>query len=144
MKTGESLSRLDKSFLKIGIDFFAGTYETEDGKERSFYTLHLYLNDSASTHNPVPEEEHANPKSDQETACCPDGAVIGGATSFLSRDLKRRIDVEPKIGRVLIFQQKGLLHCGDEVTAGTKFTMRTDLMYEFQLDDDNDGEIVFG
>lgn len=32
--------------------------------------------------------------------------------------------------RVLIFQQRDLLHSVDEVTAGTKLTMRTDVMYK--------------
>jgi hypothetical protein len=46
--------------------------------------------------------------------------------------MKRRLDVHPKAGRVLLFQHKGLLHSGDYVTAGTKYTMRTDLMYELE------------
>jgi len=31
---------------------------------------------------------------------------------------------------VLIFQHRGLLHSGDEVLEGIKYTMRTDLMFE--------------
>jgi len=31
---------------------------------------------------------------------------------------------------VLVFQQRMLVHSGEEVTAGTKFTMRTDCMFE--------------
>jgi hypothetical protein len=82
-----------------------GQYTTPDGKESSFYTLHLYLNDSV--------------------AC--GGDLEGGATSFHSRDLK--MDVDPKAGRVLIFQHSGLLHSGAEVHQGIKYTLRTDLMY---------------
>jgi hypothetical protein len=37
------------------------------------------------------------------------------------------------MGRVLIFQHKGLIHSGEPVTAGTKYTMRTDIMYERML-----------
>jgi hypothetical protein len=49
--------------------------------------------------------------------------------------MKRRLDVDPKVGRMLLFQHKGLLHSGDYVTAGVKYTMRTDLMYELKLPD---------
>ena len=47
-----------------------------------------------------------------------------------SGEVQKRLDVVPKMGRVLIFQQRDLLHSGDDVTAGTKLTMRTDLMYK--------------
>ena len=56
--------------------------------------------------------------------------LVGGATSFLSGDSSRRVDVNPKAGRVLIFQHRWLFHCGDDVVKGTKYTMRTDIMYE--------------
>jgi hypothetical protein len=82
-----------------------GTYETPDRRERSYFTLHLYLSDAA-------EKD-------------------GGATAFHSMSMHTAKDVKvfPKQGRVLIFQHRGLLHSGDEVTGGTKYTMRTDLMY---------------
>ncbi|KAF2813028.1 oxidoreductase domain-containing protein, partial [Mytilinidion resinicola] len=86
-----------------------GTYETPDFKERSYFTLHLYLNDASS-----------DPKGQ---------SLQGGSTTFHAYDMKRRIDVEPKIGRVLLFQHKFLLHSGDDVTQGTKLTMRTDVMF---------------
>lgn len=56
--------------------------------------------------------------------------LVGGATSFLSGDEKRKVDVDPKAGRVLIFQHRRLFHSGDDVVKGTKYTMRTDIMYE--------------
>jgi hypothetical protein len=77
--------------------------------ERSYFTLHLYLND--------PEG-----KDGQEP-------LKGGATTFHSWNMQERIDVIPKVGRVLMFQHRGLLHSGDDVVSGTKLTMRTDLMY---------------
>jgi hypothetical protein len=40
------------------------------------------------------------------------------------------MDVDPKAGRVLIFQHRNLYHSGDDVLAGVKYTMRTDIMYE--------------
>ena len=86
-----------------------GSYVTPDRSERSFFTLHLYLNDSAVE----------NETSD----------LRGGATTFHSWNMQRRLDVHPKTGRVLIFQHMELLHSGNDVLAGTKLTMRTDLMY---------------
>jgi hypothetical protein len=77
----------------------------------------------------------------------PDEEILqGGATTFHgSRDQEARLDADPKIGRVLIFQQRRLLHSGDEVIRGTKYTMRSDLMYS--LDESERGEedgVVFG
>lgn len=81
-------------------------YTTPDGKEISFFTLHLYLNEST-----------------------PANKLTGGATTFHSYDMQRSLDVDPKVGRVLIFQQRDLLHSGADVTGGIKFTLRTDIMY---------------
>lgn len=85
---------------------YDGSYETPDGKETSYMTLHLYLNEST-----------------------PENKFQGGATKFHSHNMRRSLDVEPKVGRVLIFQHRGLLHSGADVTAGIKLTLRTDLMY---------------
>lgn len=88
-----------------------GCFFTPDNSERSCYTLHLYLNESDPT--------------------APEGPLKGGSTTFHS--LREGVDgynVEPKNGRVLIFQQRGLLHSGEDVSSGVKFTMRTDLMYK--------------
>ncbi|KAG8831116.1 hypothetical protein FRC17_003644 [Serendipita sp. 399] len=121
-------------FLKYGKgQFFKehcdGSYAT--GSEKSFVTLHLYLNDSVqaltpppvtstTAHFPVPVPDPDVEKPELE----------GGATPFYSPDMTRRIDVDPKTGRVLLFQHSHLLHSGDYVTSGIKYTMRTDLMYE--------------
>jgi hypothetical protein len=43
-----------------------------------------------------------------------------------------RLDVNPKMGSVLLFQHAHLLHSGDDVISGTKITLRTDLMYKDQ------------
>ncbi|KAI1370496.1 hypothetical protein F4677DRAFT_350626 [Hypoxylon crocopeplum] len=84
---------------------------TEDGHAvLTHYTLHLYLNDSKQE---VGEEAE----------------LVGGATSFLSSNQERRLDVDPKAGRVLIFQHRRLYHSGDDVKQGVKYTMRTDIMY---------------
>ncbi|KFA53344.1 hypothetical protein S40293_06653 [Stachybotrys chartarum IBT 40293] len=85
-------------------------YEADGKTFQTHYTLHLYLNDSA---------EYS-----------PNSELVGGATSFLSRDRKRRIDVNPKAGSVLIFQHKRLLHEGATVQKGEKFTARMDILYD--------------
>jgi acetyl/propionyl-CoA carboxylase alpha subunit len=54
----------------------------------------------------------------------------GGATRFWTPDKKKFLDVEPKVGRVLVFQQRMLVHSGEEVMEGLKITMRTDCMFE--------------
>ncbi|KAI0098041.1 oxidoreductase domain-containing protein [Nemania sp. FL0031] len=85
---------------------------TADGHYvQTHMTVHLYLNDS---------QQVVGSGAD----------LVGGATSFLSRDNTRKLDVDPKAGRVLIFQHALLRHCGDSVTAGTKYTVRTDIMYK--------------
>ncbi|KAI8633557.1 oxidoreductase domain-containing protein [Xylariaceae sp. FL1651] len=80
---------------------------------QTYMTVHLYLNDS---------QQVVGPRAD----------LIGGATSFLSRDDTRNIDVDPKAGRVLIFQHSRLRHAGADVKAGTKYTVRTDIMYKLR------------
>jgi hypothetical protein len=87
-----------------------GNYVTPDQKERSYFTLHLYLNDSKNQ----PEGE----------------TLVGGATTFWSWDSRHRLDVNPKMGSVLIFQHDELVHSGDDVLSGVKITLRTDLMYK--------------
>ncbi|KAI9732556.1 MAG: hypothetical protein M1834_003891 [Cirrosporium novae-zelandiae] len=82
-----------------------GTYRTPAGNETSFFTFHLYLNEL-------------------------EGNLPGGATTFHSYNMDRRLDVKPKPGRVLIFQQQGLLHSGDDLNEGVKYTVRSDMMYK--------------
>ncbi|CAH0038008.1 unnamed protein product [Clonostachys solani] len=89
-------------------------YEEDGTRFETQYTFHLYLNDSAEI--------------------SPESELEGGATSFLSWDKQRRIDVNPKAGSVLVFQHKGLLHAGNEVLKGEKFTVRTDLLYKWVED----------
>ncbi|KAF5540377.1 oxidoreductase containing protein [Fusarium phyllophilum] len=90
-------------------------YTGGPGKEfETFYTVHLYLNDSVEN----------DPASELE----------GGATSFLDRKGEKRVDVNPKTGSVLIFQHRGLFHEGATVQRGIKYTMRTDILYEWVPD----------
>lgn len=96
-------------------------YTDENGREfQTHYTIQLYLNDSAEN----------DPNSD----------LVGGATAFLTRKSDGRVDVNPKAGSVLIFQHSGLLHEGARVEKGTKYTMRTDVLYEFIPDTETKDE----
>jgi hypothetical protein len=86
-----------------------GSYETPDHTERSYFTLHLYLNDAVGKDGKKQLE--------------------GGATTFFNGSMTNRIDVTPKVGRVLLFQHRLMIHSGDDVVRGTKLTLRTDIMY---------------
>ncbi|KAJ2971981.1 hypothetical protein NUW58_g9281 [Xylaria curta] len=98
-------------FFKPHCDGAYGETTPEGDFVQTYITVHLYLNDS-------------------QQVVGPDADLVGGATTFLSRDNSRRIDVDPKAGRVLIFQHSQLRHSGDDVKAGTKYTVRTDIMYK--------------
>ena len=96
-----------KMLLTASPAHFDATHTGSKDEEASFITMHLYLNE--------PDE---------------DSMLEGGATRFHAMDgSKRHLDVEPKTGRVLLFQHEGLLHSGANVTRGVKYSMRTDLMY---------------
>lgn len=84
----------------------------EGGVLKTLFTVHLYLNDSKAE---VGDEAE----------------LVGGATTLFSSDEKRRFDVNPKAGRVLIFQHAGVLHSGDDVKSGVKYSVRSDIVYRF-------------
>lgn len=88
-----------------------GHYVGRDGSEKSFLTVHLYLNGGG--------------QGDEE--------IKGGATRFgidFENPKEDKLDVNPKIGSVLIFQQRDMYHEGVEVRKGIKYTLRTDVIYE--------------
>lgn len=68
-----------------------------------------------------------------------DGAMEGGATRFLHLDGEQRLgpapddevlaSVAPEPGLCLLFFQPGLLHEGEDLRAGVKHILRTDVMY---------------
>ncbi|KAL1749079.1 hypothetical protein HDZ31DRAFT_28392, partial [Schizophyllum fasciatum] len=88
----------------------------EDGQTyKSFVTIHLYLSVNASSPAGVGEGGEM---------------LTGGATRFWTPNKKHYLDVEPRVGRVLIFQQRMLVHSGEPVSGGIKYTMRGDLLYE--------------
>ena len=65
-----------------------------------------------------------------------DAEVEGGATRISQgrRDRLSFVDIEPKKGRVLIFQQRGLYHSGEDVTKGVKYALRSDFMFRHTED----------
>ncbi|KAK0671769.1 hypothetical protein QBC41DRAFT_218561 [Cercophora samala] len=80
---------------------------------KTLFTVHIYLNDCKATAEDPDSTE-----------------LVGGATTLFSSDEKRRYDVECKAGRVLVFQHSAVLHSGDEVKQGVKFSVRSDVLYE--------------
>lgn len=54
----------------------------------------------------------------------------GGETVFMDDDNAWKHAYVPKKGSALIFDQE-LLHCGNEVTKGKKYCVRTDVMFQF-------------
>jgi len=103
------------SFLRYGPGHFFrehmdGQLELPDGR-KSRVTIQIYLNGSDSD------------------------VVKGGTTRFWDpkgylKDREKYLDIEPKMGRALIFQQRGLLHSGETIQQGLKYAMRTDFMFE--------------
>ncbi|KAJ5108818.1 Prolyl 4-hydroxylase alpha subunit [Penicillium angulare] len=153
-------------FLRYeGGDYFRphwdGCYVTSDGKERSLFTIHLYLNGEGEQDmgELLPEIERAEKKNalfvkdgevdlmdvgDESESESEDGSggaarvatdsnketLLGGATSFTDDyRAKQVVRVFPKTGSILIFQQRNLMHCGDDVFRGVKYTLRSDVMY---------------
>lgn len=116
-----TVSRLrELRFLRYGPGHFFkrhadGTYISDDKSEVSYYTLQLYLNGGDSA------------------------TLKGGATRFWPNPRLRRgarmdedvyVDVEPRMGRVLIFSQSDLIHSGEEVRFGVKYNIRADVLYK--------------
>ena len=88
-----------------GGEYFAphrdGTYVREDGGDRSFVTVLIYLNQGFE----------------------------GGETTFLHcRDFDKKVPYVPETGSVLLFQHD-ILHEGSLLRSGTKYIIRTDVMY---------------
>jgi len=105
-----------------------GSYVTPDGKEISYLTIHVYLNGDVTN-----IEDDATEHIKQQKAKVPidELPLQGGATRFFEpRAMMRYFDVLPETGACLVFQHRGLVHSGEDVLQGTKYTLRTDVMYE--------------
>ncbi len=73
--------------------------------------------------------------------------MVGGETTFLrvgsKKDFEKkenRVPVKPKAGSVLVFQHD-ILHEGSEVKEGRKYTIRMDVLYEYD-DEANNSDLV--
>ena len=132
IKRGEvwKFTRLNERmrFLKyVGGEYFRphcdGTYETPDRTERSYVTLHLYLNNAGVVKSKDLDKKEMKRRVEKD-----ESVLVGGATTFHSWKMDKGVDVLPKAGRILLFQHRELIHSGDDVLRGTKYTMRTDLV----------------
>lgn len=86
--------------------------------------------ESESESEEAGQEKKVGPGRSQNEAAESD-RLLGGATSFTDGyESKDAVRVFPKAGSVLIFQQRNMVHGGDDVFRGVKYTMRTDVMYE--------------
>ncbi|KAE8349306.1 hypothetical protein BDV28DRAFT_141517 [Aspergillus coremiiformis] len=134
------LTRLNERlrFLKYeGGEYFKphwdANYTTPDRKEKSYYTVHLYLNgDGEQDLRELKREQKRLEMGGGDANLDLAGKLLGGATSFMPRyeETERHLRVFPKAGSILVFQQNNLLHGGDSVFRGRKYTMRTDIMYQ--------------
>ncbi|KAJ1326317.1 2OG-Fe(II) oxygenase [Microdochium nivale] len=120
------------------------------------FTLHLYLNDSQQAilaeldsqqeGRGVSSQDSEDSQEDDKKKRAALAAweathndvgdkvsLVGGATSFLSDNEERSVAVDPRAGRVLIFQHRKLYHAGDDVLDGVKYTMRAELMYRLAV-----------
>ncbi|KAI8963604.1 hypothetical protein F5Y11DRAFT_318729 [Daldinia sp. FL1419] len=103
--------------------------------EKSFLTCQIYLSD-------MPEEGKDGDSSGGETRFWPSRAGMGrkkkneGQEGEVEPQAEEELflDVRPKIGRALVFQQRMLWHSGQEIKRGEKFTVRLDLMYEHHFE----------
>jgi predicted 2-oxoglutarate/Fe(II)-dependent dioxygenase YbiX len=111
--------RVDRRWYSVGVnerfrfyrydvgqqfDWHADGYFERDNRERSFFTLMIYLNEDFE----------------------------GGATLFSARhstpDAFVNLRVKPATGLALLFRHP-LVHKGQSVTRGRKYVLRTDIMY---------------
>ncbi|CAE6441734.1 unnamed protein product [Rhizoctonia solani] len=88
-----------------------GNYHNPESNHISYYTLQLYL-------NTVPPEQGGSTR-------------FWGSPNSNGGDTAPYVDIQPKLGRALIFEQSGLWHTGQDVLeGGEKYTIRAELMYE--------------
>ncbi len=110
---------------------------TEDESQLSWYTLLIYLNDGRGSLPAKPARGAAEAAE----------GFTGGATSLMSGaadgrpcdkagergEARESVRVVPKAGAALVFPHGehpcSVLHAGDEVVSGTKYVIRTDVLF---------------
>lgn len=135
------LSRLNEKLRFLGYvggEYFRPDWDSnyitpDEEEEESFYTLHLYLNGDGEQ---GPQElmqvsKKAEIGPEANVNMNPEGKLLGGTTSFSTSHKEGCGIVQgfPKTGSALVFHQYHLLHDGDPVFRGVKYTLRTDIMY---------------
>ncbi|TFK38588.1 hypothetical protein BDQ12DRAFT_712943 [Crucibulum laeve] len=129
------------SFLRYGPgNYFRqhcdGTLQLPDDRF-SHVTVQIYLGDGRNAPSDSTEScddslgETGMPGGSPSNATLP---LVGGPTRIWSRDGKKWLDVDAKLGRVLIFQQRQILHSGEDVKQGLKYALRTDIMFKRTLE----------
>lgn len=58
----------------------------------------------------------------------PRGQLVGGATRFVGNEGSDPVSISAAQGQALVFQHN-ILHDGEEVVEGIKYTIRTDVEY---------------
>lgn len=122
--TKATISRLrELHYLRYGPGHYFrrhadGTHMTDDENEIFYFTLQLYLNGDAETLKGGATRFWPNPR------------FCKGSRNAKERDSDAYVDIEPRMGRVLVFEQGTLVHSGEEVTHGVKYTIRSDFLYK--------------
>ncbi|KAI1818306.1 hypothetical protein GGS20DRAFT_574380 [Poronia punctata] len=107
-------------------------YSRPGKDEKSFLTCHIYLNDAPTGG----DGESSGGGGGGETRFWP--SQVGKRQKTVDTDIDKEdvegeglfVDVKPKAGSALVFQQRMLWHSGQEVKHGDKYTVRLDLMFE--------------
>jgi hypothetical protein len=148
-RLNERLRFLKYMFGMYFRDHCDGNYVTPDGSEVSFLTVRIYLNGDGGVQQITDDDGEATtasmpsnttnaskqPGQDPPSATtCLDlenEPLIGGPTRFFSTYIPHKyMDINPPTGACLLFQHRGLVHSGEEVVSGAKYTVRSDVMYE--------------
>lgn len=104
-----------------------GIYVNEEKTKCSYITVHLYLNEGmsggATTFTTEPKAYGV-----MKVPGSKDWLKSLQKALEIPTEKPRTLSIEPKIGRILIFEHH-LLHKGSLVTGGIKYTVRSDIMY---------------
>ena len=111
-------------------------YARPDDSERSFITIQLYLSSGFEGGNTIFLSNKncltkKNSRKENCMLCC-----IKPVSLVWKKNDKQNVGVVPRPGRILVFQHD-IMHEGTVLRKGTKYTMRTDIMYNTKLDNPN-------
>lgn len=105
-------------------------YEEKRDQLRSKMGLRPKTTDAQPQHADNDDDGARRGRAEETSGDPHDEPLVGGATRFWAMyDSETFMDVNPKAGACLVFQHRNLLHSGEEVVRGVKYTVRTDVMY---------------